>query len=120
MANADQLPLYLKLYQLIKFLYGMVANFPRQYKYTLGSQIVNGGWRCLDMVLEANAVMAKEKFNKIKELSLLFDKLKVRLRLAQELRLISENQFVHIQTNYCQEIGVMIGGWLKWANGRNF
>ena len=71
------------------------------------------------MVIEANGA-GKEKQSKILELSLAFDKLKVRLRMAQELRLISEGQFVHIHSVYCKETGEMIGGWSKWANGRNF
>lgn len=119
MSSTAQLPLYLKLYQLIKFLYGAVRNFPKQYKYTLGSQILDISWRCLDLVIEANGA-GRDKHPKILELSLAFDKLKVRLRMAQELRLISEGQFVHLQTVYCKEIGEMIGGWFKWSNGRNF
>lgn len=120
MSNTEQLPLYLKLYQLIKFLYAAVKNFPKQYKYTLGSQVINISWRCLDLMIEANGAAGKEKQSKILELSLAFDKLKVRLRMAQELHLISEGQFVHIQTVYCKEIGGMIGGWTKWVNGRGF
>jgi len=120
MSDTQNLPLYLKIYQLIKFLYGAVRNFPKQYKYTLGSQIINGSWRCLDLIIEANAAAPPEKRQKIAELSVAFDKLKARLRMAQELRLISEGQFAHIQTNYCLEFGTMIGGWLKWSNERNF
>lgn len=119
MAQTQNLPLYLKIYQLIKFLYGAVRNFPKQYKYTLGAQIINYSWRCLDLVIEANGAVPAEKRQKIAELSAVFDKLKVRLRMAQELRLISEGQFAHIQTNYCLEAGTMIGGWLKWADGGN-
>jgi len=123
MSHIEQLPLYLKLYQLVKFLYAAVENFPKQYKYTLGSQIINAAWRCLDLVLEANSRSGREKHEKILELSLTFDKLKIRLRLAQEISLLSEGQFAHLQTYYCLEVGGMIGGWLKWAandNGRNF
>ena len=112
----QHIPLYYKLYQLIKFLYQRVNNFPKQYKYTLGQNILNLSWRCLDLVLEANALPNKEKYPKILELSVIFDKLKIRLRMAQEINLISKRQFVHIQTYYIKEIGEMIGGWLKWAS----
>ncbi len=115
MTSTQHLPLYLKIYQLIKFLYEPVRNFPKQYKYTLGEDILKLSWQCLDLVLEANALPGKEKHPKISELSTTFDKLKIRLRLAQEINLISKRQFVHIQTYYIKEIGEMIGGWLKWA-----
>ena len=73
-------------------------------------------WQCLDLVLEANALPDKEKYPRISELSTTFDKLKIRLRLAQEINLISKKQFSHIQTFYLKETGEMIGGWLKWSN----
>ena len=118
MSNYEHLPLYLKIYQFVKFLYEMVRNFSKQYKYTLGQNILDLTWQCLDLVLEANALPNKEKHQKILELSIGFDKLKIRLRMAQELNLISQKQFVHIQVSYSKEIGEMIGGWLKWS-GQN-
>jgi len=116
MSNSQQLPLYLKLYQLIKFLYERVRNFPKQYKYALGGNILNLSWQCLDLVLEVNALPDKEKQPKISDLSVTFDQLKIRLRMAQEINLISKRQFVHLQTYYLKEIGEMIGGWLRWAS----
>ena len=116
MAKNQQLPLYLKFCQLIKFLYERVRNFPKQYKYTLGKDVLKLSWQCLDLVLEANTLPDKEKYLKILELSTVFDKLKIRLRMAQELSLVSKKQFSHIQTNYIKETGEMIGGWLRWAS----
>lgn len=115
MPDSQHLPLYLKIYQLIKFLYERVRDFPKQYKYTLGESVLNLSWRCLDLVLEANALPNDKKCQKIMELSINFDRLKIRLRMAQELNLISIKQFTHIQTFYIREIGEMIGGWLKWS-----
>ncbi len=117
MSDYQQLPLYLKTYQFIKFLYGMVENFPKQYKYTLGKNILGLGWGCLDLTIEANSMPNEKKYQKISELSNIFDKLKIRIRMAQELKLISEKQFAHIYNYYGKEMGEMIGGWLKWSNG---
>lgn len=111
----NQPKLYLKLYQLIKFLYASKKNFPKEYKYTIGNDMMVLAWQCLDIFLEANSLPNNEKKSKIMELSVAFDKLKMRLRMGQELRLISEKQFAHIQTNYNSEIGNMIGGWSKWT-----
>ena len=116
MAQSEHLPLYFKFYQLIKFLYETVRNFPKQYKYTLGENILDLTWKCLDLILEGNTLPNEKKYPKISELSVTFDKLKIRLRISQELNLISKGQFVHIQTYYLKEIGEMIGGWLKWAS----
>ena len=67
------------------------------------------------MVLEINVLPNKEKHPKILDLSTVLDQLKIRLRMSQEINLISEKQFTHIQTYYIKEIGEMVGGWLKWS-----
>lgn len=118
MSDYQHLPLYLKTYQFVKYLYEMVRSFPKQYKYTLGENILGLCWKCLDLILEANSLPNVKKYTKILELSLTFDRLKIRLRMIQELNLISEKQFAHICTNYTQETGEMIGGWLKWAESQ--
>jgi len=69
MAQSEHLSLYLKLYQLIKFLYETVRNFPRQYKYALGQNILDLTWQCLDLVLEINSLPNEKKKPKISELS---------------------------------------------------
>ena len=112
MHNSEHLPIYLKLYQLTKYLYERIRNFSKQYKYTIGEDILNLNWQCLDLVLEANSLPNKLKHSKILKLSINFDKLKIRLRMAQEINLISKKQFIHIQSYYIREIGEMIGGWL--------
>lgn len=115
MNQSQHLPLYFKFYQLIKFLYKRIRNFPKEYKYTLGQNILDLNWQCLDLVLEANALPNEKKYPRILELSIAFDKLKIRLRMVQEINLISKRQFIHVQTYYVKEIGEMIGGWSKWA-----
>lgn len=116
MSKTQNLPIYLKLYQLTKVLYLATKNFKKEYKYTLGKEILDLAWHCLDLTAEANSLPNEKKKEKIVELSLAFDKLKIRLRMAQEVNLISERQFVHIHVNYFKETGEMAGGWLKWAS----
>jgi len=116
MPAPQQLPIYIKLYQFIKFFYERQRNFPKQYKYTLGEDIVSLAWECLDLFLEANSLPNAEKNSKIVQLSNVFDKLKTRLNMSYELKLITEKQYAHMQTYFMREIGTMIGGWLNWSN----
>lgn len=115
MSEYQQLPIYLKIYQFLKFLNETVRNWPKHYKYALGNNILALSWKCLDLVLEANGLPNEKKYQKIKELSVNFDKLKIRIRMAQELNLISIGQFTHIQEYYAKETGEMLGGWLAWS-----
>ncbi len=94
----------------------MVRNFPKEHKYELGRDIIRLSWSCLDLSLEANSAQNFDKRIKIKELSEVFEQLKMRIRMSQEIRLITIGQFSHLEENYLLEIGRMIGGWGKWSN----
>ena len=107
--------LYHKTYQLLKILYATVKNFPKEHKYTLGREIIDLAWGCLDLAVLANKSPDDRKKTKIDELSEVFDKLKLRIRMAQEIDLLSIGQFAHLEENYLLEIGREIGGWLKWS-----
>jgi len=115
MTNTEYLSIYLKTYQLIKFLHIRIRSFPKEYKYNLGEEILRLAWKCIDNIIEANVLSDNRKHFKISELSSSFDKLKARLRLAQEINLISIKQYSHIQAYYMKKIGEEIGGWLSWA-----
>ncbi len=100
---------------LTKLFYKMVHNMPREYKFGIGHDIINLSWNCLDRYLEINVLENNEKLLGIEKLSLCFDKLKLRIRLAQEMGIISEKTFSHLQNNYLFSIGDQMGGWQRWA-----
>ena len=116
MSRFEHLPLYRKSYLLMKEIYSITKQFPKEYKYSLGEEILNKSWKLLDLIIETNS--ATEKYNKISELSLEFDKLKLRIRFAFEIKLIPEKRFLNLQEKIA-EIGEMIGGWLKWAEKKD-
>ena len=115
MEQTEHLSLYPKFYQLIKYLDARVHNFPKRYKYTLGKDIIDLSWKCIDLLIRANNSFGQERHMQILELSLTFDFLKVRLRMAQEIKVLFFKQYVHIYSYFLKEIGTMIGGWLKWS-----
>lgn len=114
MTKPNDLPLYLSLYKLVQYLYLLIHNFSKEYKYTLGQSILDLGWKALDLVILANLLPNHEKGRKICQVSAAFDQLKTRLRMAYELKLISPKKYAYIATQN-EEIGKMISGWHKWA-----
>ncbi|KKQ31209.1 MAG: hypothetical protein US47_C0001G0443 [Candidatus Moranbacteria bacterium GW2011_GWE1_37_24] len=96
-------------------MYKTVKNFPKEHKYSLGNEMIGLAWECLDLTILVNNLPNEQKKIKIENLSVVFDKLKMRLRMGQEINLLSVGQFSHINEGYLLEIGKEIGGWLKWA-----
>src|SRR3990167_1738457 len=114
MSKPDDLPLYLAVYKLTKYLYLLAKNFPKSYKYTLGQNILDLAWETLDSTILANRLPNKQKPEFIRQASTSFDKLKIRLRLAHEIQIISDRkQAFLVEKN--EEICKMLAGWLKWA-----
>lgn len=114
MSNLDDLPLYIAVYKLLKYLYLLVKNFRKEFKYTLGQDILECAWDVLDGIISANAVSNIEKAKIIRNTSASFDKLKSRLRMAHELKLIAHKQYAYIMTQN-EEIAKMLSGWYTWA-----
>ncbi len=114
MSSPSDLPLYLATYKLLQYLYNLTQQFPRSYKYSLGENIIDLTWQVLDSIIEANILPNNEKAGMIRKSSAAFDKLKIRLRLSHELKLINDRRYAFIiQEN--EEIGKMLSGWLHWA-----
>ena len=114
MTKSDNLPLYLCIYKLLQYLYLLVHSFPKEYKYTLGQSILDISWQTLDLVILSNALPNSDKVEKISQISVYFDQLKTRLRMAHELKLLSTKKYTYI-IGQNEEIGRMITGWLRWA-----
>lgn len=114
MSKPSDLPLYLAVYKLLLYLYLLVNNFPKSYKYSLGQNILDLAWETLDFVILANSLPNKEKPEPIRHASVAFDKLKIRLRLAHEIKLINHKKQAFLAEKN-EEIGKMLAGWLAWA-----
>lgn len=115
MVRGEELPLYHKTYGLTKYLYETVRNFPKEYKYSLGADMLALAWQCIDLILAANSVPNTEKRDSIGRLDATHTRLMLRVRMAQEIHVLSPGQFAHLEEQYLLEIGRMIGGWKQWA-----
>lgn len=117
MAQFSHLPIYIKTYEFIKLVYRIVKQFRKEYKYTFGVELEQIIWQILDNIIIANSSLNVYKLEEINKISMLFDRFKIRFRCAYELGLISSKKF-GIAQKEMEEIGRMIGGWQKWADGQ--
>ena len=115
MSKPDDLPLYLAVHKLLLHLYLLVSNFPKSYKYSLGQNILDLAWETLDFVIFANSLPNKEKPGSIRQSSVTFDKLKIRLRLAYEIKLINHRRQAFLAEKN-EEIGKMLEKKLLMSN----
>ncbi len=107
-----EIPIFKKSYDFLREFYVFQIDFPKKDRYTLGQRCEN----CLLDVLEGVIVAAQSgKDEKLKVLQLVSNKLdilKILVRLAADLKALSEKRYI-ICENRLQEIGRMLGGWIK-------
>ena len=123
----DKIKLMLKNYlelDNVSFLFGSgtsihlgavsIRNFPKEYKYTLGQDILSLVWKTLDWVILANTVENREKKKYIAKAVSTFNSLKYRFRVASDTEILSHQKYAYI-IKQSVEIEKMLKGWFSWS-----
>lgn len=113
MSRYSHTPIFQKTYILVLDIYKAASNFKKEYKYTLAEKLKLISHELLNLIVLANS--QKEKRETLRELDYKLEALRINLRLAYDLKVISAGQ-LGIFNEKIEEIGKQIGGWQKWAN----
>lgn len=106
------IPIFHKTYELYKILISYYNKIPKIQRYTLWQKCENSTLAILEALIETSHRKGEERIQLLHAISNKLDLLKVLIRLAKETRAIDNQQYLAIQTSL-QEIGRMIGGWIK-------
>jgi len=106
------IPIFHRIYDLYKLLHSFQTNIPKSERYTLWPKCENTTLSLLETLIETSHHKGADRAQSLCILSNKLDLLKVLFRLAKDTRTIDNPQYLKIQT-VIQEIGRMIGGWIK-------
>ena len=110
--TTTQFLVFRKMYDLNLMLIRLVNNFPKQYKYNVGDELIKTSLRLFKHLFAAN----REYDNKIKRVEHLdnflddYDLLKVLIRLANEERMFSIKDAANLAL-LTENITKQINGW---------
>lgn len=110
--NEFDIPIFKKIYELYKELYLDLKNFPRQDRYALGQKCELLVIEILDLILSASQLSKSEKLPILQRASSRLNLFRVYLRLAKEIRALDNKKYLILQED-TDEIGRMLGGWIK-------
>lgn len=105
-------PIFHKIYDLYKLLSSYQNRIPKTQRYTLWSKCETTNLVILERLIETSYLLNEERIHSLHALSHKLDLLKVLIRLAKDTRTIDQKQYLEVQA-IMQEIGKMIGGWIK-------
>lgn len=110
MVKIEELKILQKVYDMTKYGYQALAQFPKSEKFALAADIK----RCMHTILE-RCIEARKKYYKkttLQDMDVEIAKLKAFLRLSQELGFLPFRKY-EIWSKMVVEIGKMLGGWIK-------
>lgn len=119
-ANQSQLIIYQKYVDTIEYSYNLLVKFPKSEKFTMVAQIKDSMLTAIKLILRANKVYNNhnarlELLNAIDaEISIQ----KVFVRMSHKLRYISNNNYME-WSRRLDELGRLLGGWIKTTVGKD-
>lgn len=104
------IPIFTKLYDFYKGLTQAATTFPKTKRYTLGQRLDNITLDIFELLF--SIPQTQNKIATLQKMSIKLDILKILLRLAKDSQAISNKTYLEMQS-VLQEIGKMLGGWIK-------
>jgi hypothetical protein len=98
------------MYQFVLWLIPAVEKFPRSQKFLFGDRIQATALDCLERLIEATYTKSRE--GELNRANLALEKLRFMFRLAYDLKFVDLKRFEHAARNL-DEVGRMVGGWLR-------
>ena len=89
-----------------------MPDFPKDSKYTLGAKVDSLFLEVIEGVIRASISDKLEKLISLKKTSVKLDLLKFFLQLTWEIKALDNKKYVKLSEKL-NEIGKMLGGWIK-------
>ena len=106
------IPIFKKSYDLYKTFYGYRNLIPKQDRYTIWQRCESSILDILEGILSVSHVQKTEKLSILEKTSTKLNLLRVFIRLMKETKAIDNKKYTAIET-IIDEIGRMLGGWIK-------
>ena len=110
--NDLDIPIFKRSYDLYKNFYLLRQTVSKQDRYTIWQRGENLILDILEGIILAGQTPKSEKLEILERISLKINVLRVIIRLAKDVKTINNQQYLLLE-NIVDEIGRMIGGWIK-------
>jgi len=106
-----------KTEEMLRYGYGALAHFPKSERHVLSQEIRHCMWQILRLV-----IVCSKRYHKkttLQELDAEIELLRRQLRLSQELKFLPFKQY-EVWSRHLDEVGRMVGSWIKKAKGQAY
>jgi hypothetical protein len=103
-------PIVTKAYDLALWLLPRITDFPRSYRFVLGDRLINEMVNVVEGLIGASH--QRDKRRTLEAVSGKLDRLRFLVRLSTDLKLLTLKRYEYAAREI-NEVGAMLGGWLK-------
>jgi|SRR5579859_255021 len=107
-----EIPIFKKLYELYKLLHLYRQQVAKADRHSLWQRAENNCLELLELVLVASQQSRQAKLPSLQAASVKLSVLRAIIRLAKDTKSIDHKKYLALQ-NLIDEIGRMLGGWLR-------
>ena len=111
-------PVYALLVDLTGWTLDRTASLPKSQRFTFGERVDRLTLDCLELVIEAIYATPEKKAALLGRVNLNLEKLRVFWRLICDRGWISQQQLLFVSQRL-DEIGRMVGGWVKHVENKS-
>lgn len=113
----DELLVIDKTYELLKWFLGRLEKFPRSHRYGLGQRLETRLYGVFETLVHAKYATTEDKAADLAAVNLELEVVRMLSRLSHELGFLPNNSYEYAAREI-NEIGRMVGGWLKQQQRR--
>ncbi|MFZ4702991.1 MAG: diversity-generating retroelement protein Avd [Candidatus Methylumidiphilus sp.] len=114
-SDTDDLPIFTRWMQFLEWLLPTTEKFPKRVRFTFSDRIENLALDIAEDLVEAR--YSRDKQTILRRINLRLEKLRILLRLCHSLRYLPHQGYEHASKSI-NEVGRMLGGWIKEQQGK--
>jgi len=114
--SEQDLPIFIKWIDLLKWLLRTTEKFPKKVRFTFSDRINHLALDVVECLVEAR--YSKQKYLLLKRVNLHLEKIRVLLRISYEEKYLPHKGYER-SIVLINEFGRMLGGWIKQQEGKN-
>jgi len=110
MPKNEELPIFTRWMQFLEWLLPATEKFPKRVRFTFSDRINNLALDIMEDLVEAR--YSRDKQRLLKRVNLRLERLRMLLRLCHRLKYLPHQRYEHAMRSL-NEVGRMLGGWIK-------
>lgn len=114
MEKTDEFPIFARWMQFLEWLLPATEKFPKRVRFTFADRINNLALDIAEDLVEAR--YSRDKRHLLRRINLRLERLRILLRLCHRLKYLPHQGYEHAARSL-NEVGRMLGGWIKQQQG---